>query len=260
MRYEDVEEIARKQFMRDIGFFEGEESDLRVVLNKRRENMPEGRRIYRKEGDFFRLIVFGTEAFILSDGKVSDWAEGFYGNRAPEFMLNFANLRELDSVLREHGLMIDEIQECFLPSFILFEPEEEVWEEEGVVSELSTDELGRLFEEGAFPHAIVNLDKEVRALGFKAPDSSKTVAMAGARQDGEFLWQIGVDVVREYRDRGIATRLVYELARRLILEDRLPFYGVRPGHIISKKTALAAGFEPAFSEVYIKQETQGRGC
>ena len=252
MRYEDVRLLAEKQFMMDIGLAK-ELRDSCVILNTRHEAMPEGRRLYREEEDFFRLIVFGENAYILCDEKLHDWAMEFLGNRSPRFMLNFSNLRQMDERLKEHGFMIDEVQECFLPSFIFFEPEEEDFENEGHSEPVKEAELKELIDKGKFPHALVDMDKELTALGYKPEGSSEYVGAAGAQHDGEYLWQIGVDVFCEYRGRGVATELVYDLAKMLIKEEKLPFYGVRPGNIISKKVALAAGFEPAFSEVFIRR-------
>ena len=254
MRYEDVELLARKQFMLDIGLDGEEEADLRIVLNKRHEKMPEGRRLYREEEDFFRLIVFGSEAYILSDEKLFDWAKAFLGNRKPEFMLNFQNLRRLDEQLGDCGFMIDELQECFLPSFIFFENGEDDSNETVRAELIKETGLQDLMDNGKFPHALLSLDRETVAMGYRPENTSEFVALAGAQRDGKFLWQIGVDVLEEFRDRGIATELVYDLAEMLIGEGKLPFYGVRPGNIISKRVALAAGFEPAFSEVFVRRQ------
>ena len=252
MRYEDAGLLAQKQFMLDIGLDAEEERELCVTLNKRPQRMPEGRRIYREEEDFFRLIVFGPDAFILSDEKLYGWADGFFGSRKPEFMLNFQNLRQLDERLKENGLMIDEVQECYLPSFILFEPDEDGFREAGLIEPVKGSVLPELVDKREFPHALVSMDRDITALGFRPAGASEYAAAAGAQRDGAYLWQIGVDVMSAYRGRGIATELVYTLAQKLIREEKLPFYGVRPGNIISKKVALAAGFEPAFSEVFVK--------
>ena len=253
MLYEDVELLARKQFMLDIGLEREGKDDLRIVLNRRHEKMPEGRRLYREEEDFFRLIVFGADAFILSDEKLYEWSCSFYGNRKPEFMLNFHNLRQLDRELKKYGFMIEEVQECFLPSFIFFDRDDAVMKEEVRTELLEGETLTNLIGEGIFPHALVGRDKAIEAIGFKPSASEGFAAAAGAQRDGAYLWQTGVDVLEEYRDRGIATELVYQLTERLIGEGKLPFYGVRPGNIISKKVAVAAGFEPAFSEVFVKK-------
>lgn len=253
MRYEDVETAVRRQFLLDIGSEVDVDNNRRVIINKAGKALSEDRRIYREEGDFFRLIVYGSDAFILCNDLLYESVKDYFGARSPEFMLSFHNLRWLDERLKEHGFMIDEVQECFLPSFVLFEPDEDEWEGEESIVSLSGRELSELVEKGDFPHALVSQDKELTAWGFKPEGSRRIAAAVGAQHDGQYFWQVGIDVLSEYRGLGIASLLVHYIARTLIAEDKLPFYGVRPGNIISKKAAISAGFEPAFSEIYIRR-------
>lgn len=249
MKYTDIELMAQKQFMLDIGLKENDSLIYRVSINKRRDDMPAGRRIYRTEGDFFRLIVSGEDAYILSEAEIYDWAAEYLGHRAPEHMLNFHNLRCLDEKLKSYGYMIDEVQECFLPSGELFKKSGD--RNDADISCPDDGELKELLREGTFAHALVSEDKCLTALMIRDETGKKAVAVAGAQRDGKYLWQIGVDVLEAYRGRGYGKRLVRQLALKLLKEDKLPFYGVRQGNIISKRTAAAAGFEPAFSEVHV---------
>lgn len=73
--------------------------------------------------------------------------------------------------------------------------------------------------------------------------------MAGASRDAEDFWQIGINVIPSARRRGIASALTAALAQELLARDVLPFYGTAPSHIFSQRTALSAGFLPAWAEL-----------
>ena len=250
MDYEDIEGIVQRQLMLDIGCKENAEGIYRVTMNKRPERMSEGRRIYGEGGDFFRLIVYGDDAYILSDGAIYDWSRDHFGNMVPRHMMNFHNLRALDKELIKSGYMILELQECYLPGRELFS-EDEGLHKATAIAELGEDEKKEMAGSGSFRHAIVSLGKSLTAFAICNEKTGEKVAAAGAQRDGKYLWQIGVDVKPEFRGRSYATALVRYLTRVLLQRGNLPFYGVRPGNIISKRVAEAAGYEAAFSEIHI---------
>ena len=77
---------------------------------------------------------------------------------------------------------------------------------------------------------------------------AEPLAMAGASDDSPLMRQIGIDVLPQVRQRGLAARLVYELSRMVLADGRVPFYGTSPSHVLSQRVALAAGFIPTWWE------------
>ena len=83
-----------------------------------------------------------------------------------------------------------------------------------------------------------------------AHQGERLVGLASISAEAERLRQIGIDVVEDCRGSGIGGALT-ATAARLILEDgRVPWYGVAPSNIASVRTALAAGFRVAWTEVF----------
>ena len=74
--------------------------------------------------------------------------------------------------------------------------------------------------------------------------------MAGGSADGEYLWQIGINVREEYRGKGLAAELVRSLKDEMIRRGKIPFYGTSESHTVSQTVALKAGFVPAWTAVY----------
>ncbi len=110
------------------------------------------------------------------------------------------------------------------------------------------DALGR----ARFPHAFSpnrRVERPTRVLAV-ARSGDEVVGAASAAEDTDTLWQIGIDVVPSAQRRGVAAALTSALARAALDAGRAPFYGAAPANLASLRTALAAGFVPAWLEVF----------
>ena len=70
--------------------------------------------------------------------------------------------------------------------------------------------------------------------------------MAGASADSSLLWQIGIDVLVPYREKGLAAYLVSLLADEILKRGKVPYYGTASSNIASQATAYRSGFFPAW--------------
>ena len=76
--------------------------------------------------------------------------------------------------------------------------------------------------------------------------------MAGASADCESMWQIGVDVLPEYRRRGIASAVTSRLALEIMHVGKVPFYCAAWSNVRSARNAVKSGFRPAWVELTAK--------
>ena len=110
----------------------------------------------------------------------------------------------------------------------------------------------RWFPTGIFHNSLGDLedpaDQHFR-WGVAIMDGATPAAVAGAWDDGEGLLEIGVDVAREYRGRGLGEVVVTNLARSIADEDAFPTYYCAATNVRSHRTALASGFVPVASSV-----------
>ena len=91
---------------------------------------------------------------------------------------------------------------------------------------------------------------DVLAVG--AYDGGKLIGLAGCSADGAEMWQIGVDVLPEYRRAGIASALTSRLALLILGEGKVPFYCCAWCNIRSARNAVKSGFRPAWNEMTVK--------
>ena len=82
----------------------------------------------------------------------------------------------------------------------------------------------------------------------------KLVGLAGCSADCEGMWQIGVDVLPEYRKKGIASALTGRLAAEILERGKVPFYCSAWSNVRSARNAVKSGFVPAWVEMTIKPE------
>lgn len=83
----------------------------------------------------------------------------------------------------------------------------------------------------------------------RAYDDNRFIGMAGCSADCDSMWQIGIDVLPDYRRKGIASALTSRLAVEVVNREKVPFYSAAWSNIKSVRNAIASGFKPAWVEL-----------
>ncbi len=76
------------------------------------------------------------------------------------------------------------------------------------------------------------------------------VGVATATEDSDALQQIGIDVQREHRGRGLGRALTSQVAGEVLRRGRVPYYGAAADNIASLRTAQSAGFYPCWTSAF----------
>jgi len=112
--------------------------------------------------------------------------------------------------------------------------------------------LYKIYQRADFPNALqydVNHSRP-DVLVTLAMAGGNIAGMAGASADCEMMWQIGIDVPPEYRNRGIAAALTNRLAIEIMERGKIPYYGTASSNVASQRVAYRAGFKPAWVCAY----------
>lgn len=96
--------------------------------------------------------------------------------------------------------------------------------------------------------------KELDVLGIGAYDCGRLIGFAACSADCDTMWQIGVDVLPDYRRRGVAAALTSSLAVEILRRGKVPFYCSAWSNIRSVRNAVKSGFIPAWVEMTAKPE------
>ncbi len=205
----------------------------------------DGRRSYSPGQPFLQMATLGGNTVIMADpclhGFLHDLVRDAEGHR----LFELENLMRMDEELRKYGYRMNPTHHMFLPCCGAG-PDERFQ-----VKWFYDREIGRFYGDQRFPNAIaypepcpVRPDRIVVA----AVDGDTIMGMAGCSEDAPHWQQIGIDVLPEYRSRGIGSYLVSLLKNRIMELGDIPFYGTAAANIRSQNIARNSGFRPAWVE------------
>jgi len=76
------------------------------------------------------------------------------------------------------------------------------------------------------------------------------VGMTGASADCAKMWQVGIDVLPEYRSRNLAAYLVTQLTFEILNRGYVPYYCTGVSNIASQRVAHRSGYTPVWACAY----------
>lgn len=212
-----------------------------------------GRRGRKYDGDggcFFSMATTGGGCLISADERLMPFLREFVKGCEGHALFGEGKLAALDRELDRFGYKLHELgaHHMFLPKYSV-EPAQKF-----PIRRFELSEFKRFYGDRRFSNALCGeYDPErpdVAALA--AMDGENIMGLAGASRDfmGTPNWlQIGIDVLPEYRGRGVGTFLVNELAKLILESGDIPFYGTAPANIYSQNIAINCGFRPAWVEI-----------
>lgn len=212
-----------------------------------------GRRGRKYDGDggcFFSMATTGGGCLISADERLMPFLREFVKGCEGHALFGEGKLAVLERELDRFGYKLHELgaHHMFLPKYSV-EPAQKF-----PIRRFELSEFKRFYGDRRFSNALCGeYDPErpdVAALA--AMDGENIMGLAGASRDfmGTPNWlQIGIDVLPEYRGRGVGTFLVNELAKLILESGDIPFYGTAPANIYSQNIAINCGFRPAWVEI-----------
>lgn len=239
--------ITKEQLALDLGCAPGLlDTPDNVVVQW--QDLP-GRRKYGEERPFLEILIINGKLVAAANEAILPWCRAQLLHREAQWLFRPEPLRALERTLAEHGYEIGSLHHYYLPKtpFPMVTPRFLVRWHEG-------ESLERFRGDARWKEALAFNAYSPDMLAITAMDREyKPVGMAACSRDGERLWQIGIDILPEYRDLGMATNLTALLAQELLRRGIAPFYGTAESHILSQSTAISAGFRPAFAYLYAKK-------
>ncbi|MCR5742230.1 MAG: GNAT family N-acetyltransferase [Lachnospiraceae bacterium] len=205
----------------------------------------DGRRSYSPGMPFLQMVSAGGNTVIMADECLHEFLRGFVRDVEGHHLFELDNLLKLNDAIKPYGYEMNPTHHMFLPSRNV------VAEERFTVKWLYDSEISQFYGNPHFPNAIsypepcpVRPDRMVVV----AVDGGDIMGMAGCSEDAPHWMQIGIDVLPEYRSRGIGAYLVTLLKNRIIEMGDIPFYGTASANVQSQNIALNSGFKPTWVE------------
>ena len=151
------------------------------------------------------------------------------------------NLHFLVEKLKPYNLNMCFMAEYFLPDLDILTPLSCPYE----IKILTENDLSELYYK-QWSNALCHDKNRPDVLGVGAYDNEKLIGLAACSADCDTMWQIGIDVLPEYRRQGTASCLTSNLALEILKYGKVPFYCSAWSNIKSVRNALKSGFKPAW--------------
>lgn len=247
MTYEKILGIAMEQSAIDMSC---KPEDFCSDRNKTVISKPDPyARKYLELPFFCHIASYGSNAVVSSSEEFAPFAERYIEKHGAVRSFETPSIHELDAELQKYGHRV-----CFMAEYYLPVPELVAPLECGLELRVMYKRDFERYYLPEFGNAICAEHSERDVIAVGAFDGDTLAGLAGASADCESMWQIGVDVLPEYRRRGIASAVTSGLALEIMNLGRIPFYCAAWSNVRSARNALKSGFRPAWVELTAKTE------
>lgn len=193
------------------------------------------------------LVSYGNNIVASVREDLIDIVSEYINKYQVERCFETPNMQVLNDEMQKKGLRVCFMAEYFLPDI-------------SILKELPCRYELRILHQPDFEglytkewsNALCEKRKHLDVLGVGAYDKGSLVGLAGCSADCDSMYQIGIDVLPEYRKKGIASSLTSKLALEIISRGKVPFYCAAWSNIKSVRNAIRSGFRPAWVELTVK--------
>lgn len=194
------------------------------------------------------MVSYGNNIVAQVSERVADDVTKYINTYPIEHCFETPNLHVLDAMLEKYNLKVCFMAEYFLPDVTKLARLECAYE----TKVLHQEDFTYLYTE-EWSNALCKDRKHLDVLGVGAYDNGRLIGLAGCSADCEDMYQIGVDVIPEYRKKGVASALTSQLALEVLALRKVPFYCAAWCNIKSVRNAIRSGFRPAWVELTARE-------
>ena len=203
-------------------------------------------RKYLKLPHVCNLISYGSNVVASISPEYEGIVRDYISRYPAEHCFETPNMHVLDDRFRELGFRVCFMAEYFLPDVDALRPLNCGYE----LRLLTQEDFAGLYTQ-QWSNALCEKRKELDVLGVGAYSCGRLIGLAACSADCETMWQIGVDVLPDYRRKGVASALTSRLALEILKRGKVPFYCCAWSNLSSAKNAVKSGFRPAWVEMTV---------
>ncbi len=246
MRNKDIIKIAMQQSAIDSNCSMDDfmETDNKIVLSEKNPNA----RKYLKLPFHCDLTSYGNNIVASVSEELKEIVEKYIEKYPIEHCFETPNLLVLIEKLKPFDLNVCFMAEYFLPDMNSLKRLSCGYE----TKLMHPEELSQYYLP-EWNNALTQSDPQRDKLAVGAFDNGKLIGLAACSADCDTLWQIGIDVLPEYRKLGIASSLTSNLAIELLEREIVPFYCCAWSNLKSVRNAIKSGFRPAWVQATVKE-------
>ncbi len=193
------------------------------------------------------MVSYGSNIVATIHPKYREIVEEYLSSYSVGNAMETPHLHRLNEAFAPYGLGV-----CFMAEYFL--PDVERLQElpcAYTLKLLYPQDLADLYTE-TWSNALCAKRKHLDVLAVGAYDGDRLIGLAGCSADCDLMWQIGVDVLPEYRRQGIASALTSRLALEILDRGKVPFYCCAWCNLKSARNAIRSGFTPGWVEMTVR--------
>ena len=245
MTNKEILDIAFKQSAADLNCSASDFTKSKNVIVHSEKN--ENARIYLELPFICDLVSYGSNIVASAVPEVEDAVMEYLKKTDTAHAFETPSIYLLNEALKDHNAAVCFMAEYWLPDLGILKPLPINYE----TKVLHPEDFKDLYLP-EWSNALCEKRSFADVLGVGAYDNGKLIGLAGCSADCRDMWQIGIDVLPEYRRQGIASALTSRLALEIIDHGKVPFYCCAWCNIRSAKNAIKSGFRPAWNEMTVK--------
>lgn len=236
MTQKDILRIAQEQFATDLNcapedFMNGQDP---FIFAQAKDNP--GRRPFPRGEQHFEMMTMGRATIVSATPDVLEIVKP---------MLEGKNRDDAFSMPFVFGHTLGYLPDLKALSPISL-PDGFEWEM------IERENIPALYDVKGFNNAIQYNANHPRpdVLACLAKKDGDIVGMTGASIDCPRMWQIGIDVMPEYRNRNLAAFLVTQLSLEILSRGYVPYYCTGVSNVASQRVAHRSGYATAWACAY----------
>jgi len=209
-----------------------------------------GRRRFRVASKPLLIGTMGTGAVVSCDPRRVDWMRSVVSGLERDGLFEPATIAKINERIAAEGQRLIGPHLCYACSRDRFQP---VRQDGLHIDLIADDEVIELAKIPGFPHALSSNQNLFipNLLATVAREGSQIIGVAAAAAETDGIWQIGVDVVSEARQKGIGRQIVSRLTAAILERDDVPYYTTSTANIPSRSLAVGLGFWPAWTDLFV---------
>lgn len=193
------------------------------------------------------LISYGHNVVATIEPQYYDIVNQYIHQYDVEHLMETPHMHVLDQAFAPYNLSVCFMAEYFLPDLEYLHPLPCSYE----LRTLYPNDFAHLYLP-EWSNALCETRKELDVLGIGAYDGDRLIGLAACSADCDAMWQIGVDVLPQYRHQGVASSLTSNLALAILDRGKVPFYCCAWCNVASARNAIKSGFRPAWVEMTVR--------
>ncbi len=193
------------------------------------------------------MVSYGNNIVATIHPQYRSIVEEYLSAYPVENVMETPHMHKLNEAFAPYGMGVCFMAEYFLPDMNRLQKLSCPY----TLKVLYPQDFAELYTE-SWSNALCAKRKHLDVLAIGAYDGDRLIGLAGCSADCASMWQIGVDVLPDYRRQGVASALTSHLAIEVLSRGKVPFYCCAWCNMKSARNAIRSGFTPAWVEMTVR--------